>query len=135
MRILLAFALFVVPAFAAFGQIIPTPDSPAAFVEALLAAAQGRDWRWLAILAVVGAVWTGRRFGSAWFPWLATVRGGATLAILGGLVSELAPALVVGNVTVSVVVNGIINGIAAAGGWVVARRLIFGDAVPPNPAG
>ncbi|HSN91492.1 MAG TPA: hypothetical protein VLS93_09705 [Anaeromyxobacteraceae bacterium] len=133
MRPVLILSLLVLPVLV-LAQVVPSPDDPNAFIEAIVAAVQGGDWRAVAILAVIGVVALARRFGGAWVPWLRTARGGALLALAGGIVSTLGPALFSGGITLSALLNGLINGVAAAGGWVVARRLIYGEAVPPNPA-
>jgi hypothetical protein len=35
---------------------------------------------------------------------------------------------------VKLLLDALLLGVTAAGGWVVVRRLAFGEQVPPNPA-
>jgi hypothetical protein len=59
-----------------------------------------------------------------------TRRGGAVLAVLGGLAIAVATPIISGTpLGFDVVTNAIIYGVGAAGGWTVVRRLVLGDAV------
>lgn len=100
--------------------------------------------KWQAVAALVAvAVVFGARQGAARLPgklgiFFASARGGALLALLGGVVTALAQAIVAGGeINVTLLVNGVVLGITAAGGWTLVRRLIWGDAAPtayPSPA-
>ena len=113
----------------------PSPDDLSAFFKAVVDAVQGGQWRVVAVLGVVALVWAAKKFGAKWLPVLATSRGGALLAVLGGIVSTFAPALLSGTpFTLKLALDALLLGITAAGGWVVVRRLMFGEDVPPNAA-
>jgi hypothetical protein len=117
------------------GQVVASPDDPGAFFTAIVAAIQGGQWRVVAVLGVVALVWAAKRYGSKWWPFLGTSRGGALLALVAGVVSTFGPALVAGTpFSVKLLLDALLLGVTAAGGWVVVRRLAFGEQVPPNPA-
>jgi len=122
---------------------IPDPSNPDSFLGALLQAVASGQWKLVAILAAVGVVFVLRQ-GAARLPgavgaFFASARGGAVLALLGGVVTVLAGVLVQPGVklTLAVVLNGLVLGVMAAGGWTLVRRLIWGDnapaAYPPPP--
>lgn len=117
----------------AFAQV--SPDDPSAFFNAVVAAIQGGQWRAVAVLGVIALVWVAKRYGSRYWPFLGTSRGGALLALAAGLVSTFAPAIFAGTpFSLKLVLDAVMLGVTAAGGWVVVRRLAFGEQVPPNPA-
>jgi len=132
--VLALFALFVAVPVIVLGQVVASPDDPNAFFGAIVTAVQGGQWRVVAVLAVVALVWAAKRWGSTYWPFLGTSRGGALLALAAGLVSTLGPALVAGTpFSLKLLLDALLLGVTAAGGWVVVRRLAFGENVPANP--
>lgn len=113
----------------------PSPDDPGAFFNAVVAAIQGGQWRVVAVLGVIALVWVAKRYGSKRWAFLGTSRGGALLALAAGLVSTFAPAILAGTpFNLKLVLDAVMLGVTAAGGWVMVRRLAFGENVPANPA-
>jgi hypothetical protein len=110
---------------------LPNPDDGPAILNQLLDAIGSGNWRLVASLIVVGLVWLMRRFATRVHPWFGTDRGGVAVALLGGLLAVAAGELAAGRgFTVQTVANGISLAIAAAGGWVMVRRLVS----PPDAA-
>lgn len=100
--------------------------NPVGYASQVLEAVQHSNWRLLAVLLVVGLVWACRRYGGKVWPWVLTPRGGSCLALLWGIVGALANLILAGKgLDLQTVLNGVINGAIAAGGWNVARE-IFG---------
>jgi hypothetical protein len=135
MRLILTLvALLLTPVFV-FAQI-PDPGADAgAFFQTLLGAIAKGQWRIVAILVAIGVVYLLRqsatRLPGALGDFFKSSRGGAVTALLGGVVTALAGLLIGGGpVNVGVLINGIVLGIGAAGGWNVLRRLIWSDAAP-----
>jgi hypothetical protein len=94
-------------------------------LTALYGAIQGRQWALVGVLAVVALVYAARTWGGAALPWLRSDRGGAALALLAGIAGALATALLSGTaLTPLVVLDGVVLGISASGGYVVVRRLL-----------
>ncbi len=140
MRLILFLAVAVLavvlfPIFAAFAQAAPpSPDDPTAFLQTIVAAVQGGQWRVVAVLGLVALVWVARRYGARYWPFLATSRGGALLALVAGCLTTFGPAVFAGTTfSLKLVLDALMLGVTAAGGWVVVRRLWLGEAVPPNP--
>lgn len=89
------------------------------------------NWRLAAAGVLVVVIWAVRAFGSKYFPKLATDRGGAALAVLGGLAGALSNAILGGvPITLNIMLDGLGMGVTAAGGWNVTRRLLW----PPDKA-
>jgi hypothetical protein len=133
---LLAAALLAVPLLALAQVAVPDPSQPDTFLSALLAAVAGGQWKVVAILATVGVVFLLRQ-GASRLPgaagaFFASARGGAVLALLGGIVTVLAGVLIQpgAKLSAAVLLNGFVLGVAAAGGWTLVRRLIWGDEAP-----
>lgn len=96
--------------------------------QVALQAVTSGNWALLAALVLVGLVWAVRRWGASKVPFLASARGGALLALLGGIVGAVATALTAGApVTAALLLKGLTVGVTAAGGWTVVRKLLFGD--------
>lgn len=129
-------AIFVLSPLFALAQVIPDPgaDSGAFFNQLLDALAKGQ-WRVVGILAAIGVVYLLRQ-GATRLPgglgtFFQSSRGGAVIALLGGVVTALAGILIGGGpINAALLINGVVLGIGAAGGWTVLRRLIWGDAPP-----
>lgn len=120
---------------------LPSPEDGPAILNQILDAIGSGNWRLVAALIVVGLIWLMRRFATKIHPWFGTDRGGVAVALLGGLLAVAAGELAAGrHFTVQTVANGISFAVAAAGGWVMVRRLAFppdiadGTNVPPVPA-
>lgn len=131
------FALLIVPALA-LAQAVPDPSSTDAFLGAMVQAVAAGDWKWLAVLAVIGLTFAVRKYGTklpgAVGSFLATSRGGAVTALVFALVCALAPAIA-GKVpwSVALVKDAVLLGFTAIGGWVGVRR-IAGTAAPEEKA-
>jgi hypothetical protein len=96
-----------------------------ATLTALYSAIQGRQWALVGVLAVVALVYAARTWGGTLLPWLRSDRGGAALALLAGIFGALATALLSGTaLTPLVVLDGVVLGIGAAGGYSVVRKLL-----------
>lgn len=120
---------------ATMAQAIPDPATGDAFVQALVAAVTSGNFRYAAVLGVVGLTFVIRVYGPRLpkvGPYLATSRAGAITALVLALLTTLAPALA-GFVpwSVKLVGDAFIYGFAAIGGWVGVRRII---GVVPAPA-
>jgi hypothetical protein len=129
--VLILGALFA-PVFA-LAQTAVDPADGEAFFGLIAKAVAAGDWRWVAVLAVIGATFLVRTYGSK-LPKIghlfASKRGGAAIACFMALLSALAPALA-GQVpwTMAILSNAIMMSAGAIGGWVGVRRLIWGDAI------
>ena len=106
-----------------------TPDvekDPVDFVSKLYSAAKSKDYRLLTVLSVVLVVFLLRWGGKKYVPWFNTDRGGAALALAIGVLQQVI--LVAGAAGVAfsawTIVEGLINGITAAGGVTVIKRLL-----------
>jgi hypothetical protein len=137
-----------VPATVLADPIIPVPQpkqdavtpydpgqDPGGFFAKLFSATTSGQWKLLITLVLVGVVWGFRAIGGKFWPWLKTDRGGAMLALLTGVTGVLAAmALAGGAFSAQVVLNGIMAGITAAGGWTVIKKLFWpSDAKPATP--
>lgn len=107
---------------------MPDPSNLEAFAQLVLSAVTSGNWALLASLVLVGVVFFARKFGGKYVPFLLTARGGALLALLGGVAGAIATSLLAGGpVTSTLVLQGLTVGFAAAGGWTVLKKLLFGD--------
>ena len=116
-------------------QIVADPSQSDAFLDAIAAAISSGDYKWAAVLGIVGLTALVRQFGPK-IPgkvglFLATSRGGAITALVLALVMALAPAIG-GKAPWSplLVKDALLLGFAAIGGWVGVRRIV-GAAPPP----
>jgi hypothetical protein len=126
---LLAVAALVVLAFplVALGQL-PDPAQTDAFLDAFVKAVAAGDWRYVAVLAVLGLTALVRRFGPSIpvvGPYLVSSRAGALTALVLALVTGLAPPIL-GWVpwSVRIVLDVLLAGFASIGGWVGVRRIL-----------
>jgi hypothetical protein len=95
------------------------------FGQALYDAAKGGKWRLVMVLGLVGIVWAARRYGGRSWPWLQTDRGGVALVLAWGVVSVVGTYLVAGRtLTPWAVMDGLMAGATAAGGWTAVKRLL-----------
>jgi hypothetical protein len=129
MLAILAFGLLVLPLFA-LGQTPALPDTSSgeAILTALLAALSAGDWRYVAVLAVIALTYVVRRYGPS-LPWvgqyLVSSRAGAITALVLALVTGLAPPILGwAPWSVRLVLDVLLAGLAAIGGWVGARRIL-----------
>jgi hypothetical protein len=132
-KLMIIVALVALP-FLALAQVVPTPEDPSAFATFVLQAIQAKQWAVVGIAATIGLVFLLRKLGTkipgAVGVFFGTRRGGALLAVLGGLAIAFATPIISGTpLGFDVVTNAIIYGVGAAGGWTVVRRLVLGDAV------
>lgn len=111
-----------------------------AYLKALANAFENSDWRYLASLLIVGVVWGLRKWGAPRYPWFGTDRGGAALALLCGVGGALANMIAIGVFSdlsvgsIRTIAMGLVNGVFAAGGYVVVKRLL-GISNPPTIVG
>lgn len=107
---------------------VEVPDlekEPLTFAQELFNAAKSKDLRLVVILTIVLVVFVLRRWGSKLVPWFNTDRGGAGLAILMGVLGQAVLMLSSGGAfSAWMLVEGLINGVTAAGGVVVLKRLV-----------
>ena len=116
---------------------IPDPGvDPGGFFSELARSIQSGKWQAVAALVAIAVVFVLRKFATK-IPgkvgvFFGTNRGGAVLALIGGVVTALAQIVLSGqSLDVNILINGIVLGVTAAGGWTLVRRLIWGDAPPP----
>jgi hypothetical protein len=134
MRLMLVLSLVFLPVLA----LAQLPEAGSdAFLNALLDAIAKGDWRYVAVLAVIGLTYLVRRYGPSLprvGPFLATSRGGAIVALVFALVVGLAPPFL-GWVswTPRIVLDVLLNGFASIGGWVGVRRIV-GVSAEKSPA-
>lgn len=128
-------ALLLIPVLALAQVVVPTPDDPGAFLAFLLTAVQTKQWVLVGMLATMGLVALAKKIGTKYVPWLGTRRGGALLALIGGLAVALVEVLLTSkSLSASTVIFALLYGPGAAGIWTMARRLIYGDGVVEVPA-
>jgi hypothetical protein len=114
---------------------LPDPTNTDQYVQAILNALAHGEWKVVAILVAVAIVYALRqvatRLSGPLGIFFKSARGGAVLALLGGIVTSLAGILYAGGaVNVGIILNGVVLGVMAAGGWTLIRRLLWGDAAP-----
>ena len=119
--------------------VTPAADPDLLTVARLvLEAARGRNWALVGALVLsllialvrrfagrIAVSFAGKLAGRA-AAWLTTDRGGALLALLAGVAAALAAAFGSGGgVSVQTVLDGLVAGVTAAGGYAVIRKLLF----------
>jgi len=107
---------------------VGVPDlekDPLTFAQEFFNAAKSKDLRLVVIFSIVAVVFALRRWGQRLVPWFNTDRGGAGLALAMGLLGQVVLMLSAGApFTAWLLVEGLINGVTAAGGVVVLKRLL-----------
>lgn len=121
----------------AFAQV-PSGDDGGAIASAVLQAVTTHNYKLLAALVLMGGVWCVRKFAVKPGTFWASDRGGAALAVLGGLVTSIVGHVAAGGgFSVSYLVDAFGLAITAAGGYSIIRKLIWSSApsviVPPPP--
>jgi len=116
---------------------LPDPGSdPGGFFSEFAGAIQAGKWQAVAALVAIAVVFVLRKFATK-IPgkagvFFGTNRGGAVLALIGGVVTALAQIVLSGqSLDLNILINGIVLGVTAAGGWTLVRRLVWGDSPPP----
>lgn len=140
-------AVLVVPLLALAQAVLPDPSNTDAFLQAIVDAITGGQWRAVVVLVAVGAVYA-LRAGGTKLPgklgaFLASSRGGAVLALLFAVVSGLGALVLAGKaITLKSVLDVLLLGFTAIGGWVGVRRILGMDVASqaaaqfvPAPAG
>lgn len=143
----LLIAVLAVPLLALAQATIPDPSNTDAFLQAIVDAITGGQWRAVVVLVAVGAVYA-LRSGGTKLPgklgvFLASSRGGAVLALAFAVVSGLGALVLAGKaITLKSVLDVLLLGFTAIGGWVGVRRLLGLDVASaaaaqfvPAPAG
>ncbi len=117
-------------------QMAPQEQDALALLNLIVSAARGRNWALLGALVLSLLVWAVRKFASRVAvafagkllgraaAWLTTDRGGALLALLAGIASALAVAFASGF-SWGLLLDGVVAGVTAAGGYAVVRKLCF----------
>jgi hypothetical protein len=83
------------------------------------------NWRIVATAALLFIIWVLRAIGAKFWKFIGTDRGGALLALISGVLVALINGWASGKTfSITWVIQGIEMGVSAAGGWVVAKRLI-----------
>lgn len=123
--------------FLALAQALPDPAQTDAFLDTFVRAVASGDWRYVAVLAVLGLTFLVRRFGPSIpivGPYLVSSRAGAVTALVLALVTGLAPPIL-GWVpwSVRIVLDVLLAGFASIGGWVGVRRIV--GVVPETATG
>ena len=109
--------------------IPPTPDATTQqYADLIYNAVLNSNWRVLAALALIGVVacirWLAPKMHNKLGVFLNSDRGGVVLVILGGLGGALSTAVFAGKlITGHLIVNGLVVGFIAAGGWNVIKKL------------
>lgn len=101
------------------------------FVRLCFNAAKNGEWKLVPILLIIGIVWALRKWG-AMIPvigsWLTTDRGGAILALLAGVFGVIGAGLISGaSWSFTLIRDGILLGVTAAGGWSVLKKILGPD--------
>ena len=107
---------------------VTIPDlekDPLTFAQEFFNAAKSKDLRLVVIFSIVAVVFALRRWGCRLVPWFNTDRGGAGLALLIGILDQAVLMVTSGGAfTAWLLVDGVINGVTAAGGVQVLKRLL-----------
>lgn len=116
--------LALLPALALAQTAIPEPDVGslgASFLTALMS----KNWGLLLSVALLGAVWAVRALGGkVWAP-LASERGSAVLAFLGGTLALLVGALGTGqSFSVSLLLGCVSTALTASGLWSTTKSVV-----------
>lgn len=125
-------AALLFPIIALAQVAIPDPATGDAFVQAIVAAVTSGNFRYAAVLGVIGLTFLVRLYGPR-IPgigkYLVSSRAGAVTALVLALLMALAPALA-GFVAWSpkIIGDALLYGFGAIGGWVGVRRIV--GAVP-----
>lgn len=123
----------------AFAQVVDPNVDLNGFLGQVFDAVKGGNWRLVAVLASIGAIYVLRKYGSK-IPgkvgeFLATSRGGAILAIVFGFLVGLGSAVLAGQtITLSVVVDVLMFAFTTIGGWVGVRRILGIDGATKGDA-
>ncbi len=118
---------------------VPDPANTDAFLDALVKALASGDHRYAAVLVVIGATFLVRQFGPSIpvvGPYLVSSRAGAITALVLAVVTALAPPLI-GWVAWSprIVLDALLYGFGAIGGWVGVRRIVSAPSTAPAAVG
>lgn len=104
---------------------VSTPERFDSYVDTVSKAVSAGRWGLVAALAVVGLVWTARKWGGRYWPALRTDRGGAGLALALSFATVAAGYIAAGRAwTPQLVFDGIIVAVTAAGGFGLVKKLI-----------
>ena len=106
--------------------VLPTPDDIGGFLSAVLGAATGKHWSFLAALGVMAFVFCLRKFGAKISPKLDTFLhsdpGGVLLALLAAFATALAAAPVL---TGAMALAALKTALVAMGGFALVNKLLF----------
>lgn len=112
--------------------VVDPGTSPGGFFGELLDAAKTKDLRAIIVLVLVGLVWAVRKFVPA--DKLKGDRAGALLALGLGIAGSFITTLAAGApITPQLILDGLMIGATAAGGWTVVKKIIWpADAPAPD---
>jgi hypothetical protein len=108
-------------------QAIPEPYDIVAFGALVLDAFGAKNYGLLAALALILLVWLARRFGSGFWPFLSTDRGGALTSLIGGLGLAIAAAATAPEAAGlgAVLLSGLLMTVTASGTYSLLRKLLY----------
>jgi hypothetical protein len=106
---------------------IPEPYDIVAFGALVLVAVGAKNYGLLAALALILLVWLARRFGSGFWPFLSTDRGGALTSLIGGLGLAIAAAATAPEAAGlgAVLLSGLLMTVTASGTYSLLRKLLY----------
>lgn len=91
----------------------------------LTKAIDSKNWHVVVAAVLLFLIWVLRAIGSKFWKFIGTDRGGALLALISGLLVVFINGWAGGGkFSITWLIQGIELGVTAAGGWVVAKRLI-----------
>jgi hypothetical protein len=114
--------------------VSPTPAVPVVNIDAdpvgyasnTYGAAKAGKWLVFVGFVIIGLVYFVRRWGSKLIPWIATDRGGVATALVCGFLASLAStAISSGSISGSTLIVAAEQAVAAIGGFVILKKLIF----------
>jgi hypothetical protein len=106
---------------------IPEPYDIVAFGALVLDAFGAKNYGLLAALALILLVWLARRFGSGFWPFLSTDRGGALTSLIGGLGLAIAAAATAPEAAGlgAVLLSGLLMTVTASGTYSLLRKILY----------
>lgn len=120
---------FVLLPLTALAQVVNPETDFDGFVKQVFEAVRGGNWRTVAVLGSIGAIYYLRKYGIK-IPgkvgaFLTTSRGGAILALVFGILLGTGTALLSGQtITLSVLADIVMFAFTSIGGWVAVRRIL-----------
>lgn len=105
---------------AAPAVVFPDPEAdPLGLIAQVVGAVRAKNWLLAVPLLLLGAVWALRKYGARAWPWLATNKGGAALAIFAAAVTAVLSAVLAPGP------HSLAQVLSAAVGLLLANQLLF----------